>query len=517
MKGKNVDCIDVIRGIEETAADLETNFTAAKLQVSAVAEQMIATIQARERETIAALEKTRVSRMEKLEAAKNQAQLLAKQINQAAEFASDLVQRSSSSDIVQSNKSLQERFEELSKIQFAEIQVSSFVQFVSTCEPQSLNLGFIRNSETDPKRSTVEGLSQNFQAGVEEKIFICPKTHEGKISKQHEDQVEVLIEPAGQVASLMINEEFSGNLQVKFVPKVPGVYNITAKITGEKLAKSPFKIQVKERQLELVGELDLQNEALKYPTGIAVNSKGLIAVASYDKHCIMIFDKEGKYLRQFGRQGRNPGELDGPVDVTFMNDDEILVAEQANHRIQQFNVNTGNYVKIFGRKGTGEAEFVNPSSIFMDDQGHFVVAELINNRVQVLTKDGTPVLQFGDSGPGKLDGPQGCVFHKNMFIVSDYWNNCLKLFDSSGKFLRKIGEEGEADGQFKGPWGLCIDGHGNILICDCIRGVVQQFSIEGQFTGKSVAKFQSSRGIAAMSDGHFLVSDYEGHKVFIMK
>jgi len=439
--------------------------------------------------------------------------LLAKQINQAAEFASDLVQRSSSSDIVQSNKSLQERFEELSKIQFAATRVSSFMTFVSTCEPQSFSLGFTRNSETDPKRSTVEGLSQNFQAGVEAKIFICPKTYEGEIIKQHVDQVEVLIEPDDQVASLMINEEFSGNLQVKFVPKVPGAYNITAKINGEKLSNSPFKIQVEERQLELVGDLDLQNEN---PTGIAVNSKGLIAVASY-KHCIMIFDKEGKYVRRLGHHGENPGELDYPVDVTFMNDDEILVAEEGNHRIQQFNVNTGNYIKIFGREGTREAEFKEPSSICMDDQGQFVVAEIGNERVQVLTKDGAPVFAFGDSGPEQLHYPQGCAFHKDIFIVSDYASNCLKLFDSSGKFLRKIGEEGEADGQFKDLWGLYIDRHGNILVCDNKRGVVQQFSIEGRFTGKSVAKLQSACGIAVMPDGRFLVSDFNGNKVFIMK
>jgi len=298
---------------------------------------------------------------------------------------------------------------------------------------------------------------------------------------------------------------------------VPGACNITAKINGEKLANSPLKIQVKERQLELVGELDLQNEVLENPTGIAVNGKGLIAVASYEKHCIMIFDKEGKYVRQFGHHGENPGELDCPVDVTFMNDDEILVAEVWNHRIQQFNVNTGNAVKIFGRKGTGEAEFEDPSSICMDDQGHFVVAEIGNNRVQVLTKEGAPVSKFGDSRPGKLQRPQGCVFHKDMFIVSNYWSKSLKLFDSSGKFLHEIGVKGEADGQFRDPWGLCVDGHGNILVCDNQRGVVQQFSIEGCFTGKSVVKLQSPRGITVMPDGRFLVSDNKGHKVFIMK
>ena len=275
---------------------------------------------------------------------------------------------------------------------------------------------------------------------------------------------------------------------------------------------------MKERQLELVGgKHDLQNEVLKFPTGTAVNSKGLIAVASYDKKCIMIFDKEGKYVRQFGHHGYNPGELKGPVDVTYMNDDEILVAEKENHRIQQFIVNKGRHVNIFGLKGTGKAVFEDPSSISMDDQGQIVVTEIGNERVQVLTKDGTPVFAFGDSGPEQLHYPQGGVFQKDIFFLSDWRSKCLKLFDSSGEFLCKIGEEGEADGEFKDPCGLCIDGHGNILVCDYERGVVQQFSTEGRFTGKSVAKLQSPRGIAVILDGRFLVSDYKGHKVFIMK
>jgi len=40
---------------------------------------------------------------------------LAKQFNQAVEFANNLVQRSSSSDIMQSKHSLQKRFKDLNK------------------------------------------------------------------------------------------------------------------------------------------------------------------------------------------------------------------------------------------------------------------------------------------------------------------------------------------------------------------------------------------------------------------
>jgi len=131
-------------------------------------------------------------------------------------------------------------------------------------------------------------------------------------------------------------------------------------INGDNLHKSPFTVQVKERRLEVVGELDLEGEILQNPSGIAVNSKGLIAVVDCNGHCILIFDKIGKYLRKFGCLGENAGQLKYPNGATYLSDDEILVADTSNSRIQRFNVHTGNLVKTFGKRGTGEGEFNNP-------------------------------------------------------------------------------------------------------------------------------------------------------------
>ena len=64
-----------------------------------------------EDEAITALEITGVSGTEKLNSVKTQVQSLVKQINQAIEFADNLVQRSSSSDILQSKKSLEQQFQ----------------------------------------------------------------------------------------------------------------------------------------------------------------------------------------------------------------------------------------------------------------------------------------------------------------------------------------------------------------------------------------------------------------------
>ena len=521
MEQKKEVCSDVIRQFEETAVNLKANLTAAKQKVSETAEQMIAAIHERTNEAVTALENTCVSRMKKLAAVNNQVQLLAKQINQAAEFANELIQRSSSANIMQNERNLEERFEELYKTAFPALPVGPFIKFVSTCTPGDVNLGFI--SETDPNSSVMEGLDQNFQAGVEAEISICPKTGGVQImNTQHKHKIEVLVEPADQLASFMTNdsnEGSGGNFRVKFVPKLPGEYQIFAKINGDNLSQSPFTIEVQERRLELVGELDFKKEVLDWPTGISVNSKGLIAVADREKHRILILDKEGKFVRRLGCYGEDLGALNRPSHVTFINDNEILVTDELNHRIQQFNVHSGKYVHSFGRYGTGDGEFKSPAGVCTDGQGHVVVSEYNNKRVQVLTQDGAPLFKFGDSGPGKLNRPLGLVFSRNMFFVCDTASGCLKVFDSSGKFLRKIGKKDESDGQFTEPEprGLCIDKHGNILVSDRGCGQVKQFTIEGRFTGKTVGGLVEPRGISTMPDGRICICDLKARKVFILR
>ena len=511
---------DVMRQLEETASKLEANVTTAIREVIQSGERMITKIREGERETIAALKHTRGSRTESLDCARKQVQSSTKQVEQAVEFANNLVQGSSSLEIMQSKNDLEQRFQNLNNTPVPALPVSSFVKFVSTIAPESLSLGFIATSET------VVGLTDNFQAGLEAEFMICPNISEEELTSetQRKFHVEVLVKPAEKVESLIVCEKEDGNFQVKFIPKVPGTYNITVKINGDKLVNSPFTVQVKERWLAVLGELDLKEEMLhrprSRPRGIAVNSKGMIAVCDYNRHCVLTFDKEGKFVRKLGCHGENPGQFNKPAGVTYLNDDEILVADDYNHRIQQFNVQTGNFVKSFGKYGTGEGEFQNPDSVCMDGEGHVVVADNNNNRIQVLTKDGKPVFKFGDSGSQKLDQPIACIYHKNIFIVSDCRNHCLKVFDSSGKFFYKIGEAGEADGQLCYPWGLCVekcDNRQNILVCDRGNGRIQQFTVEGCFTGKTLARLKDPTYIATTPDGRILVSDDKAKNIYVLK
>ena len=514
-------CRGVIREFENTEHELETNITTAKRQVSQATEQMMGKLRQLKREAITSLEKIRVSRIEKLHSGKASVVSFEKQLDQAFEFSSNLVERSSSSDIMQNKKNVEERIEDLIKTTISALPVSSYAEFVTTCEPESLSLGFTKFSKTDVQGSTVQRLDQNFQAGVEAELLICPKSSEGEISNtQHTDRVEIHINPADQVRSLVTSEKEDGNFQAKFVAKVPGTYKIEVKINGQKLAKSPYSILVKARELNVVGKLDLHGEMLRAPAGIAVNSKGVIAVADCEGHCILVFDETGKFVRKIGSYGDKDGQLENPTDVTFLKDDEILVADQFNHRIQQLNVQTGNFVKSFGKLGNGDGEFKFPVSVCITSDGRFiVVADYNNSRIQVFTMDGEPVFEFGGSGPERLDHPTSCVCYEEKFIVTEKNNNCVKVFDKRGQFLYMFGEKGNGDEQINKLYGLCVDKHNNIFLCDWGNNRVQQFTLEGTFTGKTSSNIQFGwpRSVTPMLDDRIVVTDFRKKEVYILK
>ena len=516
---------EVIRQFEETASELERNIATAKRGVSQAADQMIAEIREREREAIISLETTRVTRLEKINSTIQEAQSLVKQMNQAVEFANNLTQRSSSSDIMRNKITLKQRFEELRVTEVPKHGETSFVKFSAASRVEGLKLGFIETVaivKADANRSWLEGLEQTLQAGVEAEFTLYPKTSEGKTSSQADlkDQVEVLIKPAKDVTNLIVSEKEDGNLQVKFTPIVPGAYSIEVKINGDKLPTCPFTTQVKERELVVVGNLDLkffQGDALQGLFGIAVNKEGNIVVTDNRGHCVYVFDREGSCLRKIGGKGENSGQFQYPDGVSFLNDNEILIADHGNHRIQHLNIKTGTVVKTFGKHGTGKGEFQHPTDVCLDDEGRIVVAEFDNNRIQVISMEGETHSIFGDSGPEKLNHPLGCVSFKNITFVSERDSHCVKAFDQSGKFLYKFGKQGNQDGLFIYPYLMHVDSSNNLLVCDSRNNRVQQFSLDGQFTGKTTAVLPDPTGITTASDGSILVTSGTDKKVYILK
>ena len=252
---------------------------------------------------------------------------------------------------------------------------------------------------------------------------------------------------------------------MKFIPKVPGAYSIEVKINGDTLANSPFTVAVKERELTVVGELDLnllEGERINNLFGIAVNTKGNIAVTDVGKNCVYIFDKNGKCLRKIG----DKGQFRNPFGVTYLNDDEILIVDTNNDRIQQTSIQTGTVVKTLGKEGLGIGDFDIPGDVCLDEERRIAMTDFWNNGIQVMSREGETISIFGNFGPEKLIHPKSCLPYKDKFFVSDTENHYIKALDKLGTFVHEFRKKGNQDGQLNYSSGLPIDSSNNLLVCD---------------------------------------------------
>jgi DNA-binding beta-propeller fold protein YncE len=119
-------------------------------------------------------------------------------------------------------------------------------------------------------------------------------------------------------------------------------------------------------------------------------------------HRAIKFSPDGKVLMILGKGGvagdPSAGLLTEPLDVVTGANGDIFIPEghcgqnaepppNCVGRISKFDRN-GKFIKSWGRMGTGVGEFKTPHAIAMDSKGRIVVADRGNHRLQVFDQDG---------------------------------------------------------------------------------------------------------------------------------
>src|SRR3989442_997718 len=108
------------------------------------------------------------------------------------------------------------------------------------------------------------------------------------------------------------------------------------------------------------------------PTGIAFAPNGDIFISeghapTFGNSRIMKFDKNGKFIKTFGRLGSGNGELRGPHVLAFDSQGRLFVADRSNSR-----------VAIFDRGGeflSAWKQFGRPNGIFIDKNDMLYVSD----------------------------------------------------------------------------------------------------------------------------------------------
>jgi hypothetical protein len=124
---------------------------------------------------------------------------------------------------------------------------------------------------------------------------------------------------------------------------------------------------------------------------IKLDRQGNVWVADIGSHTVMQFTPQGKLLKTlgtYGKAGADRTHLDQPTDMAIAPDGDVYVSDgYGNNRIVRFDRN-GRFVRQWGRLGTRPGEFSLPHAIALDSRGRLYVADRNNARIQVFDRRG---------------------------------------------------------------------------------------------------------------------------------
>ncbi len=264
------------------------------------------------------------------------------------------------------------------------------------------------------------------------------------------------------------------------------------------------------------------------PTGIAVTANEVF-VADSRNNRIQVFDRDGRFKRQFGKAGQGSGELGRPMNLT-LHGDELYVPEYFNDRVQVFSLD-GTSKRIIGRAGKGPGEFNAPGGVAVADNGDLYVADFYNQRVQHLEADGAFVRQWGETElPGARAGqfiyPTDVTLGSDgTLFVADGYADRVQVFGPDGGFLRKWGGPfavniyGPFNGWFATVTSIALDSEGNVFVSDFYNHRVQKFTQDGTFLssfgkkGNGPGQIDHAMAVAVADDGTAYVTDFINNRI----
>ena len=264
--------------------------------------------------------------------------------------------------------------------------------------------------------------------------------------------------------------------------------------------------------------------------GVAVDSQDNVYVLTRGEHPVIVFDRDGNFLRSFG-EGLFSNRTHG---LYIAHDDSVLIADDGLHTIQKFSSKGEKLMEIGQRnqpapKWSGQPFNRPTSAAIMPSNGDVYVSDGYgNSRVHVYSASGEYKLSWGSPGidAGQFIRPHNIAMDANdrVYVVDrechriqifdavgnfiTMWNNIhrpdamvlwqdqiyigelngmvgvddapglghrVSIYDLNGNLLTRFGdpEEGEGPGQFIAPHGIAVDSHGDLYVSEVsytIRG-----------------------------------------------
>ena len=225
------------------------------------------------------------------------------------------------------------------------------------------------------------------------------------------------------------------------------------------------------------------SDIFRYGLGLDVDKNQKIYISDHWNSRVMVFSKNGEYVRDIGRD-----ILNRPYSVHVRNE-SVYVSEWGNECLTEFDL-LGNKVHQVGSHGNAHGMFSRPSGITTDSNYTVYVCDRNNNRVQKFNQrlewQQTVRHQLiEEPSDVKVRGEELFVFgtcKSSMSWLSPlkYCNTVFVLTLEEGHLLRTVSNQHLTSGRF-----FCLDDKGNILISDSSKsGSIIILSPEGELMGR---------------------------------
>ena len=371
----------------------------------------------------------------------------------------------------------------------------------------------------DPTKCTAEGAGTEVaEVGESTQFTVQTRCQSGQPCREKQVvEAELKSVVNDSVVHAKVTSKWREVYEVTYTPEVRGRHTLVVKVNGAQISGSPFRVFAKIHPTQL-GKPVRIIKGLRWPWGIAFNSKQWLVVAERFGKRVTVFDKDGNkmqtitcdkfssisgvavdkddniYVSDIGTWGNNSsifkfnkeGELINAVGskskqgikfktVAFVKiiGDRLYACDCGNKTIQIFNTEL-ECVAYFGSYGTEDGQFNDPIDIAQDGVGNLYVTDnrFRNHRVQVFDRNGLFSFAFSSKGTAsKLNGPCGiCVGSDQFVYVTELRSGCVSVFNTSGEFVTSFG-------QFFNSLGIAIDEDGFVYVSCANLGFSQRVYI----------------------------------------
>ncbi len=296
--------------------------------------------------------------------------------------------------------------------------------------------------------------------------------------------IQVTLDPflrlRGTVATLAGNGTGDGQDGVGAAASFVGIRNIrldrqgnlvVPDIFGNRLRKvTPAGVVTTTAGSGTAGNLDGAPGSAQFywPVGVAADTQGFLFVVDYSGHLLRKIAPDGNVTTLAGGA---PGFANGtggaaqflsPADVVSDSQGNLFVADYSNERIRK--ITPAGVVTTFAGSGVrgpadgdaSTAQFIGPVGITIDTSGNLFVAERDGNRIRKITPEGVVTTIAGQTTSGYRD------------------------------------DVGTA-AQFNMPYGIAVDGGGNLYVADCVNNLVRKITPAGLVStvaGSGISDYQ---------------------------